>query len=112
MSGFEFIFFALYIAASFLLWAVREFPLVFLSQGLLGMAAAVVSKRRLIRGAALVLVSGIGVPVILGLDPWSSLPQYSEVRGLYEALGPLGFFVGGLLSSFFGLVIGHIAGRD
>ena len=93
------------------LWAVLEFPLIFVAEATLGVLVGGTVRKWWIRATSMGLTSVVGVLVILALNPWSRWPEHSEldISGL---IGPLSMFVAGALVTGTGVVIGHFIGRD
>lgn len=93
------------------LWAVREFPLIFVAEVTLGVLVGGTARKLWIRASSTVLTSVVGVLAILGLDPWSRWPEHNEldISGL---IGPFSIFVAGVLVTGVGVVVGHVIGRD
>lgn len=100
-----------YVLGLVVLWAVQQFPVVFIGEALLGMLASGTSKKWWIRGSALVLAPLVGVAVIMTLDPWSGWPEHSELD-IRWIIGLVAFAVAGFLATAIGVLVGHFMGRD
>ena len=93
------------------LQTLAEYPLLFLAEAVLAFLVGSFWRRWLVRVVTGLLIATAGMLLISGIPPLELTGGPSGEGQLAESILSFGLFVGGIITTFAGVLIGHFARR-